>query len=565
MPAASYELTHPYGLNGKQAIDIPLEPKAILTEMAERSPRRIEDTWWYHPVQIDVDLAPDEFPADPFHRQFLNDISSSLVNQTDRDGNHHAVFANSLSDHEYAKKSDFILSFYDIPEGEGDLFERVPEVEPPLVLAASEKYKYGDGKDEKFPALGKNYTVVVTMKEDIAKMPKREAERIVRMLMVRIGAMKVIMIHPNSDRSDIDYYALGTMEGGLAVEYANKKGAIDRFVDRIVTHACARESGSFVKKPNVVDKIQWDKSYMPEHIAKASRLLSDWGYIDKPFPIRSVTKTDRRAMAINVIMGYSRQSESAIAAYDRSITVAQEYQMGNATGVIISSMSGRFNVDKTELQANNTIPVAIVPKDDYHPGTDDPLSLYGFDRYSLGIQGAGENVAGPSIEFDEMAAAILNSGFIRVRRHSSGHGFQLDMENGDIWLPRVRGFVHMHQGIDTILPEKIDKLNGRTARQLSEYVKANLADYPYPVGCGKDIMFACSTDAAARSNGVNTIGSGIQVAFFDAMDHGTNALLLAEPVPGTDGYIPENPFEPLLELVDPKNRAIVLSDELAMV
>ncbi|OGG31789.1 hypothetical protein A3I80_01845 [Candidatus Gottesmanbacteria bacterium RIFCSPLOWO2_02_FULL_40_10] len=77
-------------------------------------------------------------------------------------------------------------------------------------------------------------------------------------------------------------------------------------------------------------------------------------------------------------------------------------------------------------------------------------------------------------------------------------------------------------------------------------------------------MFATSTDAARRLIRTTPVGSGIQVAAFDAMDHGTNFLLLTEPLPDTN-FIPDDPFSIMLELVNPDVKAVRLTDEIAQV
>lgn len=524
-------------LAGLQMSQDVMSPIQALREQADLSDRHIENCWWYHEVNIDFDLPPVSDLMDPQHLQLMNQLQTSSIAQ----GHRSSGIPN--------ESSDMIIGFHNIPEGEGNLMERVLEVDPMMILKANKSYKIN--------AFQKNYTVVVTLAEDIAQMDKREAEKITRMLMARLGALKILMIHPD-DEGRPKYYALGTMEGGLAIEDAGKEGAIDRLRDRLVTHACAKESGSFDKKPNVVNQDEWERSNTPEYIASTSRQLAKWGYIDKPFDLRLVCSKER-ADKIQMIMGWSRQSESAIAAYMWDVNIPVQYHMGQATGTIVSSRSGKWGADKTKLQREETIPVAIVPRQDYHPGPDDPLSLYGFDRYSLGIE--GQNIYGPSIEFDEMSAAILHSGLVRVRRDYELGGFILDDE-GEIFLPRVRGFVHIHQGVREI--QSGNKYWERTATDLVEYVPANFTDYPYPVGCGRDIMFACSTDATRRSKSVRNIGSGVQVVLFDALDHGTNVLLLTEPIPGTN-FIPDSSFETFLTLVDKENGAVKFTDELAMV
>lgn len=508
-----------------------IRPIERLKEKAAGSRREIKECWWFGPVQIDFDLPEGEFSEDSRFPELIKELSASLRKQG------HPEPAKP------SPASKMIIGFHEIPPEPGSLFERVQEIYP-LALTASKKYDTN--------VLEQNYTVVVALKDDIAGMKKREMERVVRMLMARLGALKIIILHS-------EYYALATMEGGFGIEPIDKPEAIDRLRDRLVTHAIAKESGKCKTVPDVISEEQWRGSEVPGFITEAFRQLGEWGYIDKPFDLRSVV-SDKRAGLIELVMGWSRQSESAGAAFDPAIQVSEEYRIGKATGVIMATASGRFGADKTNMNPETDItPVTIVPKPDYQPNEDDLLSLYGFGRYALGIKGRGRP-KGPSIEFDEMSVPFRYSEMRRVSLHPSEGGWRLD-PNGEIFIPRVRGFVHIHQGIREIRPQIFW---GKNALQLVEYVPANLKDYPYPVGCGKDIMFACTADATRRSRGVNDLESGYLLTLFDAINHGTNILLLTKPLPGTD-LIPEDPFEVLLPLLDPEKGAIVLTNEIAQI
>ena len=512
------------------------KPLEVFREQVSSHARKIENCWWFRPVRIDFDL-PEGLPQDSLQRELLDKLSDSIEVQ----GHPGTGIA--------SEKSDLIFGFHDVLSGEETLFDRVQEIDP-IVMQAKKR----DGID----TLSKNYTLVITIDEDVISMSKRESEKITRMLMARLGALKILMIKSGNDGT-ADYYALGTMEGGLAIEDAKKEGAIDRLRDRLVTHACAKESGGFEKVENAILANDWVRYGIADDIAHTSRTLASWGYISKPFDLTEVCSRER-VRYIQTLMGYSRQSESAIAAHAYNLIPPQTYQMGDKSGVIISSKSGRFNIDKTKLHRGDTIPVAIVPNPDYKPEEGDPLNLYGFQRFSLGIEGMP--IVGPSIEFDEMAAAMIYSGSVRVRRHENGRGFRIDPD-GDIVLPRVRGFVHLHQGLNEVdLSQRIG--GGFITADLFAYIPPNLDDYPYPVGCGKDIMFALSTDAARRLESIAPVGSGKQVAAFDAMDHGTNFLLLTEPLPGTE-YIHDNPFYSMLMLVNPDTGSIKMTDEIAQV
>lgn len=500
-------------------------PKSFLLEQSA-VPRPIEQCPWFRPVQIDFEILDGNLPTD--HLQLFTELKESILRQ------------NHPQPSDPSNNSNMIIGFCDLPNGNGSLFDRVPEIDPPLALGVSQRH------GEIARPLDKNYVAVIPITDDIAHLPKRESERLTRMLMVRLGAFKILYVYP-------EYYALGTMEGGLGVEHRNTAGAVDRLRDRLVTHACAKPGGSYKPVPDAVCEADFMQSPTPKYITDAFKQLGKWDIVARPFEIDTVC-SEERARLMQAIMGYSRQSESACAVFDPFLTIPSHLRMGDATGGILSTRSGRFNTDKTNMEpySGDIIPVAIVPKDGYQPSPTDPLSLNGFDRYALGI--TGQNTYGPSIEFDEMAATILYSPPVRVSRHPSGSGFIRDPQ-GTLLLPRVRGFVHAHTGV-----EEIDY----RASGLVEYVTANLKDYPYPVGCGKDMTFAISTDAGRRSTGVTNTEAGTSLVVVDAMNHGTNFLILTQPLPGTD-RIPDNAFEFFLEAIDPDTGFIRLTQEIAQV
>lgn len=509
-----------------------ISPEALLRKQAAEIDRHIERAWWFKNTNIDLDLPNGEDSLDPFQKAFVRTLSDSIQRQ-----GHKQPGVPSPS-------SDMILGFHTIPSGPEPITERVQEIEP-LVINASHRYD--------FNALKNKYVAVVTLEDDIAHMPKRKMETAVRTMMVRIGAFSIQMINPKHR-----YFAFATMDGGLGVEFADRVGVIDRVRDRLVTFACAKEAGSFEKVYDAISEDVWSATEMPDYMANAFRSFGKQGYVPAPFEISAVASHGRTSL-VQQILGYSRQAESATAAEDPHIRVPLAYRMGQATGAIITTVTGRIGADKRDMDRDrHFVTVSIVPKKDYRPGKDDPLSLYGFQRYALFRPGYEHLV--PSIEFDEMAAAIMRSPLIRVSKHPKGHGYKKDPE-GDIVMHRVRGFIHLHQGIEKIYSRT---MWGRNTLDLIEYIQANLREYPYQVGCGKDLMFACSTDATARSKGAQDPNSGIAVAFFDAILHGKNGLLFAEPIPGTD-YIPENPYEILMPLIDREQGVIELTDELAQI
>lgn len=515
-----------------------LRPMDRLVGQAESMERHIEDCWWAKPIQLDFDI-PEGTTLSPANQRFKDQLTLSLGKQVINGESHGTPGVPSDS-------SDMIVGFFDIPEGDGSLWDRIPEV-PPMVMRASKDYGVN--------AFHKGYTIVVNTPEDLTGLKKRDMEQLVRRTMGSLGALKLVFINDQGQMS------FATLEGGLGTENVSEEGGIDRFRDRMVTHACAVESGSYGFVKDAIPVEHAEASRMPDHVAGILKDFGAWEYIAGPFETTSVVSQERAALA-RKLLGWGRQSESAASAHDVAIDAPEGYGMGDANGLIISTISGRNDafLDKRNMGREGSMYVSIVPKQG-EGNAQDPLNLYTFNRFALGIEGVKEKM--PSIEFDEMASVYRNSPSIRVEpviEKGEIVGYRRG-GNGSMSMKRVRGFVHFHGTIEAI---KAADINGTNVLDMVEYIPANLAEYPYPVGCGKDIQFGASTDAAQRSRGVQDPDSGIQFAFFDAIDHGTHILVLAEPVPGTD-IIPNNPFLMLSHIVNPEHKIVSITDEVPQI
>lgn len=509
--------------------DQPIYPIQILKAQTGRHPRTIEHCGWFRSVQIDLDLPNGTLPDDPRIQSVFTQLIRSI-----RDQGHPEPGRPSV-------KSDMVIGVTEIPPNCGPLFEGVAEI-PPMMWEASRRFLMN--------AFKQKYIAAVAHDKDIAALPKRVMEEAMRRLMGRLGTYNVLNIHP-------DYFALATMEGGLAVDSRNSPAAIYQSRDRLVTHACSKDAGSFDERPNVISEARWQSSApIRRQLTQAFQQLGVWGYIDKPFDIRSVASEKRARLAERLEqMGWSRQSESA-GAIVAPMNLAREYLIEGTSCVVISTATGRGRqIDKRNMNPNNDL-VAVSIKQIYR---GDPFGLSNFQRLALGR--VGFDVVPPSIEFDEIAVAILNSPRVRVSPHPYGRGFIRDPK-GSIILPMLRAFIHTHNNVEMIAPQIIF---GENARRLVEYIPANLDDFPYHVGCGKDQTFAISIDAIRRSEAIQNPDSSYLVAFFNAFGHSDNLLVATKPFPGTD-YIPEDPLsEVLLPLIHKDTGPVRLTAELVRV
>ncbi|GEM_PF-4765532 len=502
----------------------PIRPKdKILQDAAALgTPRPIENCAWFHPINVGLDMPQDDV-YDPDHMQFAQELSASLRQQ-----GHNVSGVPSDA-------SDITIGFHTLPNDGRSLFERVDEIPAKAPRAA----RSGNLKS----ILPKNYTTVVSVPEDFVGMNKREAEEAARMIMTRIGSPALIL-------RTRDHIISTTMEGGAGYERRDNPNAIDGFRNRLVTRACAGEVGRPLVEHNVISRQEWEASPYPHFLTRAFRKFGEWNFIDQPFDVRRVALSDRRVEEVNGAMQWTRQSESAGAVADPTLTVADAFRM-EAEGALIATRTGRDEsagpVDKRYLEVRHTLPVALLQRNGiYVP-------------YSLGI-GDDMSVGRPSVEVDEMMAAFLTSPLIRVSRHPSGQGWKEDPD-GPWAMNMLRGFIHGHFNIEEITTMLA---HGVPAVQLWEHVDYNFRDFPYAVGCGSKTQFDATTDAVSRSVAVQDPSSSYRVVSFDQQDHGAAIGVLAKPYPGTD-LIPEDPFAIMLPLVDPSNDFVRLTDQIAQV
>lgn len=540
------------------------KPKEILETLAANHERDITQCDWFRSVTIAFD-TPDNM--DPEQQYFRNMLTKALVIQG------HQVITATKNNLEEVKEAEMVIGFDTIPTGPGSTLDRTEQRTPPNALDVRQRLRINPYK---------NYALHVLMREpedDLTRWRKRDMEDTERILSGRLGAPKLINDNPNA-------YALFTMEGGFGSnlkqdeDHQDPPIAIQKLRDRLVTHACANDvSGGFKKIKDAVSQQSWEEAPSPDYLANAFQTLGKWGYLSEPFDL--FKKLDpQTAEEYYKLLSWSRQSESAGAIHSPEITIPEKYRVGEMTGSITATMSGRndeFNLDKRTMTREQTIQVSIVPNDDLrsvvlndsaqHTTAEDisnrirALSDFSLlKRYALGLEDGGVYL--PSVEFDEMAAALLGSPLIRVSLSKNGKGYVVD-EEGDIFIPRIRGFVHVHQSAEAVHNKEVD---GISARDLVEYIPPNFDKYPYAVGCGKDITVGVTTDAVARSEKLSELGSGTQVLFFDALNHGTNFLALAEPILDEESgeyYIPFDPLEQLLKTLDPQTGVVRLTEEVS--
>lgn len=483
------------------------------------SERTLADCAWFRTIK----LAPaflDDSSLDAAQSELLSKLMDAF-----KAGGHILQTAPSGD-------SDLILAFHTIPAGGGSLWERIQEVDPPIVVAVRDRWELG--------ALHPNLVVAVTVTDDLRAMPHVELEDLARMAMARIGAFKLLFIKVDPASWASEYYVLATIEGGHPTILRSAPGCFEELRDRLVTHACANDAGGYQAVKGAIPYQAWQDCRTVDYIVSVGRRLGQMGHLDVPWDAQRVVSAERTRL-IRFLLGWQRQAAGAIIAFAPDLQVPEPYRSPAFTGTPIVTCTGREEVDKTNLRRDEDL-VAVSMRDGR--------------LYAFGIE--GRRLKGPSIEGDELVGGMMASRPVRLSEHPEGYVFDPE---GTIVVPRIRAIVHTHRGVEEIRPIE---LNGRRVHVV-EHIRPNVEAFPYAVGCGKDIMFEISRDGMARSAAATDLGSPAVVGMFDVANHGTNFFLYCAPRPGTN-IIPRDPFENFLNLLDPDvYGAITLTTEVPQI
>lgn len=493
-----------------ESVVLPIEgvyhPIKELQRHVDGSERSINECQWFRPVIV-ADALIDETELDPAQQEFHEKMHEAFL------AGGHARQTEPTED------SEIILAYPNIPRVDRPLRERLIEEENTLAEQVRDSYN--------IEGLHPNLIPVVTVTDNLLDMPHTEVEDVARTAMGRIGAFKVLFIKVNEDSLKPKYYVFTTIEGGHSTTFGSDPNCFEELRDRLVTHACANEAGGYEAIRNAISKEDWANCRTIDYIINAGRKLGELDHLDPPFDVEQWTSRER-AQLVKFLLGWQRQAAGAIIAFAPNLQIPDEYGQPPFTGTPIVTCTGREEVDKTNMQRDEVVAV----------------SLEGNVLHAFGV-GDGR-IKAPSIEGDELVGGIIASPPVRLIEHPQGYAFDPD---GDIVVPRIWAIVHIHRGVEEVHPIR---LNGQDVHVV-EHILPNVEQFPYAVGCGKDMMFEISRDAMARSQvaqAAEEFDSPAVVGMFDVANHGTNFFLYCAPRPGTN-IIPRDPFENFLNLVDP--------------
>lgn len=495
-------------------------PIEVLRNHVANTRRSVERCAWFRPVRVGLALLEGIEALDPAQKDLLQGLETAF-----RQAGH------TVQPHP-TRDSDLILSFHSVPPGDAPLRERIVEVDPPLAVAVRDRYDL-DG-------LHPNLIVAVTVTEDLRNLPHVEVEDLARLTMARIGSFKVLFIRVDPRSQTPEYYVFSTIEGGHPTVFRSNPHCFEELRDRLVTHACAQEAGGYRRVKDAIPYEDWRNCRTVDYIVQVGRRLGEMGHLDAPTDVGRWVSPERTQL-IKFLLGWQRQAAGAIIAFAPDLPPPEGFRSGPFTGTCVVTCTGREEVDKTNLRRDEDL-VAVTLRDGV--------------LHAFGVE--GRRLKGPSIEGDELVGGMLASPPVCLSPHPEGYVFD---PQGEIVVPRIWAIVHTHRGVEEVRPIRV---NGREVNVVA-HILPNVEDFPYAVGCGKDIMFDISRDAMARAVAAADLESPIVVGIFDVPNHGTNFFLYCAPRPGTN-VIPPDPFENLLNLLDPNvYGAIKLTTEVPQI
>jgi len=445
-----------------------------------RIPRAdLRETPWFRPLTISILNPPIE--GDRVQEELLPQLIESFRAQG------HTVL-------EHADGNvNLMIGFYDVPDTDEPLTERIPERSLPLVLTMMRDYKLAKRPD--------NLVLFLTIRERPSAMQHKPAVELSRTAMARAGSPKIIFLSGDRNTGDLWESTYTTMEGGHPSDKAEERDVVTMLRDRLISMACARDVGAdFIIRKDAITQTQWENTRTPEAIIDAGHRMDNLNLLPAP---KSVAEYVSQELG-NIYHRYLNMkgfSEGMLFAFDPD------------SDTLMVTASGSWNVDKRALKREEVVPIG------------------GMDGHKI-IVYAPEGISpkGPSVEAVEMYTLLMSVPKTRV---SKKNGVWVADPNSEKLVPMIRGGVHSHVGVVRIDEEWVEDMG------------LNRRDYPYGFGCGTDLMKQLAQDAAARSKAIHDPNDERLYVRWQMLYHGETVVELWK-----EG-VSDQPLQGLLDMYDP--------------
>ena len=208
-----------------------------------------ECTWW-QPRTVAVLGEPSQ--GDRVQQQLLPQLLAAFEKQG------HMVLSQPSG------TVNLMLGFYDIPDTDAPLVERIHERATPFGLTLMREYGL-----KKRP---ENLVLLVTIRERLSTLPHMQVIEIARTVAARIGTPKVVFLSGDRETGRLDEATYCTLEGGHPTDTIDIPA---RLCDRLVSMACARDvGGDYRVVENAIPRALWAKSRTPEALIEAGHRMA---------------------------------------------------------------------------------------------------------------------------------------------------------------------------------------------------------------------------------------------------------------------------------------------------
>lgn len=446
-----------------------------------RMPRGdLRETPWFAPRTISILNQPVE--GDRVQAELLPKLIQAFREQghivTDQPGEH----------------VNLMLGFYQVPDTDEPLVDRIPERKMPLALTMMREYKLARRPE--------NVVLFLTIRERPSEMKHKEVIELSRTAMARAGSPKIVFLSGDRETGELWETTYTTMEGGHPSDKADERDVVRTLRDRLIAMACARDVGAdYIVQENKISKEQWETTRTPEALIAAGHRMDTLNLLPAPKNVSEYVSPDL-ANIYNRYLNMKGFSEGMLFAWDAE------------TDTLMVTASGSWNVDKRALKREEVVPIG------------------GMEGHKILVFAPeGIKPKGPSVEAVEMYTLLMSVPKTRV---SKKNGVWVADPNGEKEVPMIRGGVHTHVGVVRIDEEWVEDMG------------VNRRDYPYGFGCGTDLMKQLAQDAAARSKAVHDPGDERLYVRWQMLYHGETVVELWKP--GAS----DQPLQGLLDMYDPQ-------------
>lgn len=446
------------------------EPRADLRECS-----------WFQPRLISLLNPP--IPGDRVQEQLLPKLISAFQEQG------HTVL-------EHPEGSvNLMLAFYDVPDTDAPITERVPERRLPLGLTLMREYNLTKRPD--------NLVAMVTIRERLSHLPHMQVVEIARTTAARIGSPKVVFLSGDRRTGELWEATYCTLEGGHPTDKSSDRDVVAFLRDRLISMSCARDVGEdYIIVKDGIPHDKWEATRTPEAIIAAGHRMDELNLLPAPKLVSDYVSQEL-ARIYNRYLNMKGFSEGMLFAFDPE------------TLTLMVTASGSWNVDKRALKREEVV------------------SLGGMQGNKIMVYAPeGISPKGPSVEAAEMYNLVMSVPKVRISKNADGTW--IPDPSGDVLVPMIRAGIHTHVGVERIDEEWVEDMG------------ANRRDYPFGFGCGTDLMKQLAEDAAHRSHAINEPSDPRLYVRWQMLYHGDTTVELWKP------GIPTTILTGLLDIYDPK-------------